>query len=144
MCRGVTHTLWANTGSHYVVSIPGKRSAMYYDDAVALVVLDFDLAADRLLMMHGKSTEMISQMISDGFAAPFADLGQAPTGRMEMLNEGVRDEGVMGGVPALTMGGGPGIAISERRGKRDAGVLDLSECPKPVAGRPETCSTPGT
>ena len=43
-------------GKHWValVPIPAKRSAMYYDDALALVVSDFDLAADRLSMMHGK------------------------------------------------------------------------------------------
>ena len=64
-------------GKHWVslVSVPGKRSAIYYDDALVLVVSDFDLAADRLSMIHRKSTEMISQMISDGFAAPLAKLG---------------------------------------------------------------------
>ena len=76
---------------------------------------DFDLAADRLSMMHGQSTEMISQMISDRFAALFA-VGQAPTGTIEMPNQGVRDEGAMGGVPALTMGGGPVIAFPEAGG----------------------------
>ena len=110
-------------GEHWVslVSIIGKCSAVYYDDAVCLVVSDFDFAADRLSMMHGKSTDMISQMIRDGFDAPLADLVQASTGPMETPIEGVRDEGATGGVLAMMTGGRPEIADPpERRGRRAA------------------------
>ena len=82
-------------------------------------------------------------MIRDRFAVPFA-VDESPTAPIEMPNQGVRDEGAMEGVPALPMVGGPAMASTERQGKLHVGVLDLSECPKPVAGRPETCSTPGT
>ena len=100
MCRGVAHTLWANTGYHYVVSNPGKRSAMFYDDALAFLVTDFDLAAKRLSMMHEKLIELTSQMINNRLAAPLADLGQA-TGPLD-----IPDEGAAGCVRATTTGGG--------------------------------------
>ena len=116
-------------------------------------------------MMHKKSTETVSQMISDGFAAPLADLGQAPIGPMEMPNKGVRDEGSAGGVPVKTTEGRPTTSAPGRRGKRDGrapelgkdeesqgtpsptfppGVLDLSAYQKPLTRNPEMCSTPGT
>ena len=44
---------------------------------------------------------------------------------MEMSNEGLRDEGAIGGVLALTMGDGPAIAFPECRGKRDVSILEL-------------------
>ena len=43
-------------GKHWValVPIPAKRSAMYYADALAIVVSDVDLAADKLSTIHRK------------------------------------------------------------------------------------------
>ena len=41
---------------------------------------------------------------------------------MEMPNEGVRDEGAAGGVPATTTGGCPMISAPGRLGKRDEGA----------------------
>ena len=55
--------------------------------AVTIVCLvkvsDFDSAAERLLMIHGKMIDLISQMIRDGFVAPSSDLGEA-TGSLDM------------------------------------------------------------
>ena len=81
-------------GAHWVslVSNPGKRCSIFYDDALALMVTDYDLATDRLSMMHGKSTEAISQIISDGLAAPSANPGKT-TGPLDIPDEGAPDEG---------------------------------------------------
>ena len=114
---------------HWVslVSIIGKCSAVYYDDGVCLVMSDFDLAADRLSMMHMKSTEMIRQMIRDGFDAPPSDLDQAVTGPMETPIEGVCDDGARG--RAMMTGGRPQIADTTEHSRAPM---------KPTVPTPET------
>ena len=51
-------------GKHWVplVSISDSHSRWFYDDTSAMKIWDFDAANERLLMMHGKTVDLVKQI----------------------------------------------------------------------------------